>query len=61
MDEKLSERQLDVLCALWNQAYDFLDLCEETDHLVWPTTDCAACRARSMRPFSENPWSQSPR
>ena len=27
MDENLSERQLDVLCALWNQAYDFLDLC----------------------------------
>lgn len=31
MDEKLTENQLDVLCVLWNQAYDFLDLCEETD------------------------------
>lgn len=39
MDEKLTENQLDVLCVLWNQAYDFLDLCEETDHFVWPTTD----------------------
>lgn len=28
MDEKLTENQLDVLCVLWNQAYDFLDLCE---------------------------------
>ena len=35
MDEKLTENQLDVLCVLWNQAYDFLDLCEETDHFVW--------------------------
>ena len=47
MDEKLSERQLDVLCALWNQAYDFLDLCEETDHLSGRPRTCAACRARS--------------
>lgn len=39
MDEKLTENQLDVLCVLWNQAYDFLDLCEETDHFAWPTTD----------------------
>lgn len=51
MDEKLSERQLDVLCALWNQAYDFLDLCEETDHLVWPTTDLRCVPgSRARRP-----------
>lgn len=57
MDEKLTENQLDVLCVLWNQAYDFLDLCEETDHFVWPTTDLrcvpgttTACTAWRDRP-----------
>lgn len=33
--EKLSETQLDVLCELWNQAHDFIDLAEKADHFVW--------------------------
>lgn len=36
--EKLSERQLDALSDLWNQAYDFLDLCDETNYFVWHST-----------------------
>lgn len=57
MDEKLSERQLDVLCALWNQAYDFLDLCEETDHLVWPTTDLRCVPGSILHDVKVNPES----
>ena len=55
MDEKLSERQLDVLCALWNQAYDFLDLCEETDHFVWPTTDLRCVPDSILHDIKVNP------
>lgn len=46
MDEKLTENQLDVLCVLWNQAYDFLDLCEETDHFVWGRSAPRTCSSR---------------
>lgn len=57
MDEKLSERQLDALCALWNQAYDFLDLCEETNHLVWPTTDLRCVPDSILHDVKVNPES----
>ena len=45
MSEKLSEKQLNVLCGLWNQAYDFLELCEYTDRFVWESVDL--CRIPS--------------
>lgn len=55
MDEKLTENQLDVLCVLWNQAYDFLDLCEETDHFVWPTTDLRCVPDSILHDIKVNP------
>ena len=55
MDEKLTENQLDVLCVLWNQAYDFLDLCEETDHFVWPTTDLRCVLDSILHDIKVNP------
>ena len=55
MDEKLTVNQLDVLCVLWNQAYDFLDLCEETDHFVWPTTDLRCVPDLILHDIKVNP------
>lgn len=55
MDEKLTENQLDVLCVLWNQAYDFLDLCEETDHFAWPTTDLRCVPDSILHDIKVNP------
>lgn len=39
MEERLTERQLDVLCDLWAQAFDFLELAKETDYFVWSDYD----------------------
>lgn len=39
MEEHLTERQLDVLCDLWAQAFDFLELAKETDYFVWSDYD----------------------
>lgn len=39
MEERLTERQLDVLCDLWAQAFDFLELAKETDYFVWNDYD----------------------
>lgn len=61
MDEKLTENQLDVLCVLWNQAYDFLDLCEETDHFVWPTTDLRCVPDSILHDIKVNPEDDSTR
>lgn len=40
---------------LWNQAYDFLDLCEETDHFVWPTTDLRCVPDSILHDIKVNP------
>lgn len=36
--EKYSEKQFEVLCQLWNQAYDFLELADAADKFVWKST-----------------------
>ena len=44
-----------MLCVLWNQAYDFLDLCEETDLFVWPTTDLRCVPDSILHDIKVNP------
>lgn len=56
MDEKLTENQLDVLCVLWNQAYDFLDKSRPpweigTEDLFLQTLDVYLRACRRATPY----------
>lgn len=52
---------IDVADLLIESGDDFLDLCEETDHFVWPTTDLRCVPDSILHDIKVNPEDDKPR